>query len=112
VAAAVVVEEDEVVPSTATTIIRTMGSRLLTTSSHGHLRLRQALTAKLTPMQPVSIHNPPCPCFSPRCDDASKPLTNRADGGYQNYLALWYQSLAAQQAAVGQGDASKPPGTS
>lgn len=34
------------------------------------------------------------------------------DGGYQNYLALWYQSLAAQQATVGQGDASKPPGTS
>ncbi|KAK7735268.1 hypothetical protein SLS53_007658 [Cytospora paraplurivora] len=36
-----------------------------------------------------------------------------AYGGYQNYLALWYQSLAAQQqAAGGQGDGSKPPGTS
>lgn len=32
------------------------------------------------------------------------------DGGYQAYLALWYQALASQQ-AQGQGDATKPPGT-
>ncbi|KAK1772852.1 hypothetical protein QBC33DRAFT_31687 [Phialemonium atrogriseum] len=31
-------------------------------------------------------------------------------GGYQAYLALWYQALASQQ-AQGQGDAAKPPGT-
>lgn len=34
-----------------------------------------------------------------------------AYGGYQNYVALWYQAIAQQQAA-GQGDPSKPPGTS
>lgn len=44
--------------STATTTIRTTGSRLLTTSSHGHLRLKQALTAKLTPTHLVSIIYP------------------------------------------------------
>jgi len=34
-----------------------------------------------------------------------------AYGGYQNYVALWYQAIAAQQAKGG-GDPSKPPGTS
>lgn len=34
-----------------------------------------------------------------------------ADGGYQAYLAMWYQAVAAQQAQGG-GDPSKPPGTS
>ncbi|KAF3765612.1 hypothetical protein M406DRAFT_256705, partial [Cryphonectria parasitica EP155] len=34
-------------------------------------------------------------------------------GGYQNYIALWYQSFAQNAAnAGGQGDATKPPGTS
>ncbi|CZT06685.1 hypothetical protein WAI453_006028 [Rhynchosporium graminicola] len=33
-----------------------------------------------------------------------------AYGGYQNYVALWYQAIAAQQAQGG--DPSKPPGTS
>lgn len=33
-------------------------------------------------------------------------------GGYQNYVALWYQAIAQQQAGQGQGDPSKPPGTS
>lgn len=46
----------------------------------------------------------------------TRGLMLSTDGGYNNYLALWYQSLAAQQqaaaAAGGQGDASKPPGTS
>lgn len=35
-----------------------------------------------------------------------------AYGGYQNYLALWYQHLAQQQASGQGGDATKPPGTS
>ncbi|KAE9375749.1 hypothetical protein N431DRAFT_463813 [Stipitochalara longipes BDJ] len=36
-----------------------------------------------------------------------------AYGGYQNYVALWYQALAQQQqAGQAQGDPSKPPGTS
>ena len=38
-----------------------------------------------------------------------------ADGGYQAYLALWYQyqAMAAQQQQAGQaqGDQAKPPGT-
>jgi far upstream element-binding protein len=37
------------------------------------------------------------------------------DGGYENYVALWYQATAmAQQQQTGQpqGDSSKPPGTS
>lgn len=34
------------------------------------------------------------------------------DGGYQNYVALWYQALAQQQGGPSQGDPSKPPGTS
>ncbi|KAG4431185.1 hypothetical protein IFR05_013330 [Cadophora sp. M221] len=33
-----------------------------------------------------------------------------AYGGYQNYVALWYQAIASQQAQGG--DPSKPPGTS
>ncbi|KAL2073572.1 hypothetical protein VTL71DRAFT_10898 [Oculimacula yallundae] len=33
-----------------------------------------------------------------------------AYGGYQNYVALWYQAIATQQAQGG--DSSKPPGTS
>jgi len=37
-------------------------------------------------------------------------LTTITDGGYQNYLALWYQALAAQQAQGG-GDPSNPPGS-
>ena len=36
---------------------------------------------------------------------------NQADGGYENYLALWYQSVAAQQ-TQGPGGASQAPGTS
>lgn len=112
-ATAVAAEEgDVVVASTATTTTRTMDSHLLTTSSHEHLRLKQALTAKLTPMQPVSIHKPPWAGIQSTLRRCEQSLTNPADGGYQNYLALWYQSLAAQQAAAGQGDASKPPGTS
>ncbi|CAL3973471.1 hypothetical protein PZA11_005702 [Diplocarpon coronariae] len=36
-----------------------------------------------------------------------------AYGGYQNYVALWYQALAQQQGGQQpQGDPSKPPGTS
>ncbi|KAE8444433.1 hypothetical protein EG329_000524 [Mollisiaceae sp. DMI_Dod_QoI] len=35
-----------------------------------------------------------------------------AYGGYQNYVALWYQALAQQQGGPSQGDPSKPPGTS
>jgi len=36
----------------------------------------------------------------------------RIDGGYQAYLALWYQAMAArQQGGQMQGDQSKPPGT-
>ncbi|CAN8104395.1 unnamed protein product [Discula destructiva] len=34
-----------------------------------------------------------------------------AYGGYQNYLALWYQSVS-NAAVVGQGGANQPPGTS
>jgi far upstream element-binding protein len=36
------------------------------------------------------------------------------DGGYQAYVAMWYQAMAAQQQAGGQnpGDPTKPPGTS
>jgi len=34
-----------------------------------------------------------------------------AYGGYQNYVALWYQAIA-QQGGPSQGDPSKPPGTS
>ena len=113
VTAAAAVEEGAVVGSTATTTIRTTGSRLLTTSSHGHLRLKQALTAKLTPTNIVSITNP-CGASSIQATSQSfeQSLTHPADGGYQNYLALWYQSLAAQQANAGQGEAPKPPGTS
>jgi far upstream element-binding protein len=39
-------------------------------------------------------------------------LTIVTDGGYQAYLAMWYQAIAAGQAQGGaQGDPSKPPGT-
>ncbi|PSR99275.1 hypothetical protein BD289DRAFT_458646 [Coniella lustricola] len=42
-----------------------------------------------------------------------QPDPYAAYGGYQNYLALWYQSYAQNAAgAAGQGDATKPPGTS
>lgn len=35
----------------------------------------------------------------------------RIDGGYQNYVALWYQSLMYQQQQGGQGGAgAAPPG--
>jgi far upstream element-binding protein len=35
-----------------------------------------------------------------------------AYGGYQAYVALWYQAMAAQQqAGQPQGDPTKPPGT-
>jgi far upstream element-binding protein len=35
------------------------------------------------------------------------------DGGYENYIALWWQSqLAAQQAQGGQGGPPQAPGTS
>jgi far upstream element-binding protein len=33
------------------------------------------------------------------------------DGGYENYIALWWQSQLAAQQAQGQGGAP-PPGTS
>lgn len=67
-------EEDVVVGSTATTTIRATGSRLLTTStsSHGHPRLKQALTAKQTPTHPVSIiPREQGPSSGPHSDDAS-----------------------------------------
>ena len=35
----------------------------------------------------------------------------KTDGGYQAYLAMWYQAMAAQQQTQGQPDPSKPPGT-
>ena len=41
-----------------------------------------------------------------------RPLLTFFKGGYEAYIALWYQAMAAQQAAGGAGDASKPPGTS
>jgi hypothetical protein len=41
-----------------------------------------------------------------------KPKLIIIDGGYQAYLALWYQAMAAQQQGGQiQGDQSKPPGT-
>lgn len=68
--AAAAVEEEAaegaVVGSTATTTIRTTGRRLLTTNSHGHLRLKQALTAKLTPTHLVSKTQPPAPWRVPQ----------------------------------------------
>lgn len=64
------------------------------------------LTAKLIPMHLVSIL--PFPFNGEACTNAFRP-----DGGYQNYLALWYQSYAQNAAAGGgQGDATQPPGTS
>lgn len=78
----------------------------------GHNRPQQALTAKLTLTQPVSL-----PTYNLSNLTTAHELTMAmTDGGYNNYLALWYQSIAAQQQAAatggGQGDASKPPGTS
>lgn len=69
-AAAAEEEEAAVVASTATTTTRTTGSRPLTTSSHEHLRLKQAPMDKLIHMHPVSI-TPPAPypfgaCMSSR----------------------------------------------
>lgn len=52
----VAVVEAAVVASIATTITRITGNRLLTISSQEHLRRKQALTAKLTHMQPVSAN--------------------------------------------------------
>lgn len=63
VVAAAEEEEAAVVASTATTTIRTTGSHPLTTSSHEHLRPKQAPTAKLIPMHPVSITPPPLPAL-------------------------------------------------
>lgn len=44
--------------------------------------------------------------------NTSGPLTDSVlDGGYQAYVALWYQAMAAQQqSGQAQGDPSKPPG--
>lgn len=53
--------------------------------------------APTTPMQLVSF-----------ILDQSRALLTKSDGGYANYAQLWYQALAAQ----GQGDTTKPPGTS
>lgn len=41
-------------------------------------------------------------------------FSNISKGGYEAYVALWYQAMAAQQQQAGgaPGDASKPPGTS
>lgn len=79
----------------------------------GHNRPQQALTAKLTLTQPVSL---PTYNLSSNLTTAHELTMAMTDGGYNNYLALWYQSIAAQQQAAatggGQGDASKPPGTS
>lgn len=64
-----------------------------------------------------SYGQPPSNNQQPRAPAAQAGADGQADpyapyGGYQNYLALWYQSLAAQQANAGQGEAPKPPGTS
>lgn len=39
-------------------------------------------------------------------------LLTSLDGGYQAYVALWYQAMAAQQVGQPGADPSKPPGTS
>ena len=49
-----------------------------------------------------------CKTFTPTLSEQQLIIV---DGGYQNYVALWYQAIAAQQAKGG-GDPSKPPGTS
>ncbi|ROW00588.1 hypothetical protein VSDG_03336 [Cytospora chrysosperma] len=60
--------------------------------------------------QPSNPQQSVAPAAQAGADGQADPYA--AYGGYQNYLALWYQSLAAQQqAAGGQGDGSKPPGT-
>lgn len=62
-----------------------------------HKDNRPPQVALTTPMQLVS--------FNP---GQSRTLLTQLDGGYANYAQLWYQALAAQ----GQGDTTKPPGTS
>ncbi len=101
---------DAAVDSTAIMTIPTMDS-LLTPAAHlrtfppvEHLKLRPAAAARLTRMR----------CVSTPFHAALQPLGGAdfeaTDGGYENYIALWWQSqLAAQQ---GQGGASQAPGTS
>ena len=60
------------------------------------------LQAEKTRTQHVSMNQFHC----------SKHKLIRIDGGYQAYVALWYQAMAAQQQGGQiQGDQSKPPGT-
>jgi far upstream element-binding protein len=68
--------------------------------------------------QPSQAQAPPAGGEDPyaACKSLSGPayeyrLTS-TDGGYQAYVAMWYQALAAQQAGQPQADPSKPPGTS
>lgn len=106
---AVAAAVDVAVASIVILTILAMGLTLITQehkapAQHSPLR---ALMVKLTLTQPVSLH--------PQNLNVHRELTLSTDGGYNAYLALWYQSLAQQQAAAaagGQGDASKPPGTS
>lgn len=57
----------------------------------------------LTPMPSVSLSWP--------CSLAKSRANLRTDGGYENYVALWWQSQMSQQ-AQGQGGAGQAPGTS
>jgi far upstream element-binding protein len=78
--------------------------------SHLSLNLKDKLNHK-PPLQPHKmIHMQHVRDPSP---SAWAPFANEQDGGYNAYVALWYQAMAQQQqAGQAQSDLSKPPGTS
>lgn len=115
-----VVEEEEVVDAadavtTAIMTIPTTASLLTTSTQETKASLQpkppQSPTASLILMQLVSTLWLVCVLYFYFSQILTPFLFT--DGGYQNYLALWYQSYAQNAAtATGQGDATKPPGTS
>lgn len=83
-----VTEEDEA-PGSMSKIVAAMATQDLTQLLTHHPKWRQA-TARIR-MPSVS-----------RPSYASRRWTDsRVDGGYQNYVALWYQSLMYQQQQQG-----------
>jgi far upstream element-binding protein len=74
----------------------------------------QAQTPQAQAQAPASTggEDPYAACKHEGQVHCSKLKLIRIDGGYQAYVALWYQAMAAQQQGGQiQGDQSKPPGT-